>query len=86
MTGVLENKNCPLCGGQLHQDEATIPFILSNDMVIVIKKVPAEVCGDCHEPFMIGGVTDQVMTLLKQLKKLRSEVSVVSFPDAVTIR
>jgi hypothetical protein len=52
-------------------------------MVIVIKKVPAEVCGDCHEPFMAGGVTDRVMALLNQLKSLRSEVSVVSFPNYV---
>lgn len=83
MTGVPENKICLSCGGKLQTNVATIPFILNNDMVIVIKKVPAEVCGDCHEPFMAGGVTDRVMALLNQLKTLRSEVSVVSFPDYV---
>jgi YgiT-type zinc finger domain-containing protein len=83
MTGALANKICPTCGGELQNNIATIPFILNDDMVIVIKKVPAEVCGDCHEPFMAGGVTDRVMALLNQLKSLRSEVSVVSFPNYV---
>ena len=85
MTGELENSICPTCGGQLHTGVATIPFLLSEEKVIVIKGVPSETCGDCHEPFMSGKVTDDVMALLSQLKRLGSEVSVVSFPDyAVT--
>lgn len=81
MTGERANRTCPTCGGQLHLGVATIPFLLSQEKVIVIKGVPAETCGDCHEPFMSGKVTDKVMTLLSQLKRLGSEVSVVSFRD-----
>ena len=85
MTGKLENNQCPSCGGQLHTGQATVPFLLSEERVIVIKGVPAEICSDCHEPFMSGKVTDHVMALLSQLKMLGSEVSVVSSPDyAVT--
>ena len=70
---------CPLCGGRLVSDqEATIPFILE-DTVAVIKHVPAEVCADCHEAFMVGKVTDQVTELLRQLRSLSTEVSVVSY-------
>jgi YgiT-type zinc finger domain-containing protein len=58
---------------------ATIPFVLSAEQVIVIKGVPAETCEDCHEPFMNGPITDEVMALLSQLKRLGSEISVVSF-------
>lgn len=81
MTGERANRTCPTCGGQLHPGVATIPFLLSQEKVIVIKGVPAETCGDCHEPFISGKVTDEVMTLLSQLKRLGSEVSVVSFRD-----
>ena len=85
MTGELENSVCPTCGGQLHAGVATIPFLLSTEKVVVVKGVPAKTCGDCHEPFMSSKVTDDIMALLSQLKKLGSEVSVVSFPDyAVT--
>jgi YgiT-type zinc finger domain-containing protein len=85
MTGEHENKICPTCGGHLHPGIATIPFVLSADQVIVIKSVPAETCEDCHEPFMSGKITDDVMALVMQLKSLGSEISVVSFRDyAVT--
>jgi hypothetical protein len=51
----------------------------------LIKGVPAETCGDCHEPFMSGKITDDVVALVSQLKRLGSEISVVSFRDyAVT--
>ena len=79
MIGEPVNKICPLCGGPLYSDIATIPYILDNDVVIVIKGVPAEICGNCHEPFTSGKVTDEVMTLLNQLKALQSEVSVISY-------
>jgi YgiT-type zinc finger domain-containing protein len=81
MIGKPQNSVCPLCGGHLRPDTATIPFILSNNTVVVIKNMPAEVCDTCHEPFVTGRVTDQVSTLLRQLKSLRSEVSVVTYSE-----
>jgi YgiT-type zinc finger domain-containing protein len=60
---------------------ATIPFVLSEDQVIVVKGVPAETCGDCHEPFMSSKITDEVMALVHQLQRLGSEISVVAFRD-----
>jgi YgiT-type zinc finger domain-containing protein len=70
---------CPLCGGRLVSDQtATIPFILG-DTVAVIKGVPAEVCADCHEPYMTGKVTDRIVELLQHLRSLQTEVSVVSY-------
>ena len=82
MTGAHEEHNgrCPLCGGRLVPDQrATVPFILA-DTVIVIKDVPAEVCAGCHEPYMTGEVTDRLAELLRQLRSLQTEVSIVSFP------
>jgi YgiT-type zinc finger domain-containing protein len=81
MIGESENSVCPVCGGRLRIDVATIPFILGDNVVVVIKGIPAEVCNNCHEPFVAGRVTDQVSTLLRQLKSLRSEVSVVTYAE-----
>ena len=83
MTGEQENSICPTCGGRLEYNLATIPFILEPDTVIVIKSVPAEICVDCHEPFVTGRVTDHVTTLLRQLKALSSEVSVVNYVEPI---
>jgi YgiT-type zinc finger domain-containing protein len=81
MTGVHESHNgrCPLCGGRLEQAQtATIPFVIG-DTVAVIKDVPAEVCANCHEPYMTGEATDRVVELLRQLRSLQTKVSVVSY-------
>ena len=68
-----------LCGGRLlSKQRATIPFVLENT-VAVIKDVPAEVCASCHESYMTGEVTDRVTALLKQLRSLQMEVSVISY-------
>jgi YgiT-type zinc finger domain-containing protein len=58
--------------------KATIPFVLEHSVVIV-KDVPAEVCASCHESYMTGEVTDRLTELLKQLRSLQTEVSVVSY-------
>ena len=82
MTGELEGGSlCPLCGGRLRPGVATIPFVLG-ETVIVVKSVPAEICGNCHEPFTTGRVTDEIMALLRQLRTVNAEVSVVHYPAA----
>ena len=58
----------------------TIPFVLP-ESAILVKDVPAEICQSCHEPYMIGAVVDRVTRLLGQLRKVRAEVSVVSYAD-----
>ena len=78
---VVKPKRCPVCGGLLEKGEATIPYVLKDDTVIVVKHVPAEICRDCHESFTSGKVTDQIVTMLQQLKELHSEVSVVSYRE-----
>jgi YgiT-type zinc finger domain-containing protein len=82
MTGVpVNNKRCPVCGGVLEEGKATIPYVLKDDTVVVVKHVPAEICADCHETFTAGKVTDDLVIMLQQLKDLHSEVSVVSFRE-----
>ena len=61
--------------------KAMIPYILDNDVVIVVKNVPAEICGDCHETFTTGEVTDRITAMLKQSKSLPGEVSVITYSE-----
>ena len=84
MTGKEENnktKKCPLCGGGMHDGTTAAPFFI-NDRVIVIKDVPAEVCGDCGEAYMKSSVVDRVETLLDRLEDLHTEVSIVHYEAA----
>ncbi|MBM4431693.1 MAG: type II toxin-antitoxin system MqsA family antitoxin [Chloroflexi bacterium] len=85
MTGKLErNSRCPLCGGLLGPGVATIPFLFP-DTVVLIKDVPAEICGSCHEPYMAGRVTDKITNLLNRLRAFRAEVSIISFSEPETV-
>ena len=73
------SERCPRCGGTLEGGEATIPYVLESGSVVVIKNVPAEICGDCREAYTSGGVTDQIVFMLQRLKGLHSEVSVLAY-------
>ncbi len=72
-------KPCPLCGGQLADELATIPFVLGKS-VAVIKQVPAEVCDTCGEPFLHADATDIVHSLLDKALASNAEVSVMTYP------
>lgn len=83
MTGEhVNNGRCPACGGVLEHGTATIPYILSHDVIVIVKHVPAELCQECGESYTTGEVTDQVVAMLEQFRNLRSEVSIVSYAAA----
>lgn len=85
MTGKPENSGrCPLCGGRLAMGITTIPFIFP-DTVVLVKQVPAQVCGSCRESFTTGQVTDQLAALVHRVKNLHAEVSIISYTEAETI-
>jgi YgiT-type zinc finger domain-containing protein len=81
MTRELEgNSRCPPCGGRLKMGVATVPFVFL-DTVVLIKKVPAEICHSCHEPYMVGKVTDRITDLLNQLRAFHAEVLIISYSE-----
>jgi len=67
----------------MESGKATVPFLL-NGTVVVVKKVPAEVCGDCQEPFMIGSVTDKIVAILNRFEFLSAEVLMMTYPAVAT--
>ncbi len=80
MTGELENDRCYFCGGKLESKLATIPFVMDGS-VAVVKNVPAQVCVQCSEAIMSSPVAQNVEILLKQIYRLKSEVSVLNYSE-----
>jgi hypothetical protein len=58
-----------------------MPFPMESGMLLV-KGVPAEICGDCGEPYLVGHTVDRIKEILKSFEKLATEVSIVSYRAA----
>lgn len=81
MAGEYEgNSICPLCGGRTRPGVANVPFAFA-DAVIVVKNVPAEICVNCHEPYMESGVAKRVTAIVRQVRACAAEVSVVTYTE-----
>lgn len=84
MIGKPENNQCYFCGGRLAHGLATLPFIVGSS-VVVIKRVPAEVCSQCGEAIMTSEVAAVVDSLLKQVQQSGFEVSIVTYEQLVLV-
>ena len=65
----------------MREGKATIPRVLPDDTVVVVKKVPAEICIQCHEPYLYGETIDKITAIVDQVKPFRAEVLVVSYEE-----
>ena len=81
MLKTITQKKCPLCGGEMLEGIATIPF-LSGDQATIIKNIPAEICSDCGEAYMKSNIVGNIESLLDRLEALGAEVSVVHYEAA----
>jgi YgiT-type zinc finger domain-containing protein len=73
-------KRCALCGGDMNDGIATMPFLIA-EKIVVIKNVPAEICADCGEAYMKSFVVGNIEKILDRLEELHSEVSIIYYKD-----
>lgn len=78
MIGAHEDDRCYFCGGKLKSGLTTLPFVVGSK-VVVIKEVPAEVCGQCAEPVVTGEAAAIIDHLLKQVQRNGFEVTIVRY-------
>jgi hypothetical protein len=50
--------------------------------LLLVKGIPADVCGDCGEAYLHGDVLDLVVALARTLRSQDAEVSVVRYRAA----
>lgn len=65
----------------MEEGTASLPFFIG-ERIVVVRDVPAEICGDCGEPYMKSGVAGRIEALLDRLAELDSEMSVVHYKAA----
>lgn len=82
MIGKQESDRCYFCGGKLAPGLVTLPFVLEA-RVVVVKRVPADICGQCGEAIMTSEVAGTVDGVLKQICRSGFEFSVVAYDELV---
>lgn len=73
---------CPLCKGKMKKGKTTLPFEMGKEGMIVIKDVPALVCGQCGDAFVEMEVAKQVEQLIQTAKKDGMTLGFVSYKAA----
>ena len=70
---------CALCrGGQTRPGLTTI-VLFRGDTTVIMKEVPADVCGDCGEPVMSENISERVLTMAEGAVQRGAEVEIVRF-------
>ena len=73
---------CPMCGGMMATGGQTdIPFRMKKG-VLLVRGVPAEICGDCGEPYLDSEVMDRISEIAREFDAIETEISVVRYRAA----
>lgn len=73
---------CLLCKGKL--EKAKVNHVVDiDDLIIIIKKVPAEVCKQCGEYYLDHKVAQKVEDIVESVKNNKAEVIIINYYDRV---
>lgn len=73
---------CFKCKGKLEEKKVNYVVDLENT-IIVIKGVPAKVCINCGEQYFNDETSENIESIVNQLKSLSAEVTVVNYKGDV---
>lgn len=72
---------CPLCGGEKEPGRITFSADLT-ETVLVVKNVPATVCGLCGNEWLSKDVMGSLEKLADQAKQKHKEVELFQYPQS----
>lgn len=71
--------NCVICKlGETSEGRVTVT-LTRNELTIVIKHVPAQVCENCDEYYLSDDITDKVLKLAELSAARNAEVEILRF-------
>ena len=74
--------NCALCKGSLVRDEVNHIVDLGNE-IIIIKKVPANVCNQCGEYYLDTQTAIKLENIVEELRRNKAEVLIIDYNEMV---
>lgn len=73
---------CFMCKGNLVKKQVNYVVDLEN-IIIIIKGVPANVCTKCGEQYFDDETTENIENIVNQLRNLSVEVTIVNYREKV---
>ena len=73
---------CVICKNGVTEDGETTVTLERNGMVLVIRGVPARVCGNCGEAYVSGDITDEILHRATLMQEQGVEIDVRRFAVA----
>ena len=71
-------ENCPLCGGEKKTGVTTYSVDLRFG-VVVVRDVPAKVCGQCGEEWIEDRTAKELERIIKNARQTHCQLEVVTF-------
>ena len=76
-----ETMKCVICkNGETKPGHTTVTFD-KEDSILVLKRVPAEICGTCGEDYLDQEVTGRVLNFSKQAQEEGVELKIMKYPQ-----
>lgn len=69
---------CPVCKGEFTRGTTNFPVELESGFLI-IKNVPADVCGQCGEVFIPDDIAEALEKMVEAARKSKAEIEIVSY-------
>jgi YgiT-type zinc finger domain-containing protein len=70
---------CLICkNGETHPGKATVP-LLREEIIVVVKEVPAEICDNCGESYLSKEVTKKILAMAEEAAANGAEVEIIRF-------
>lgn len=76
-----KRRSCAMCRGSLGPGKTTHSFVRGT-RVLVIRDIPAEICGDCGEAYLSDETVDRLQEQIARLEAMDAEVSVTRYQAA----
>jgi len=73
---MLFSQGCPMCGGQQSQGTTTFTVDKGN-MLVVVRNVPATVCLQCGEAWILDSVASDLEGIVSEASAKRSQLEVI---------
>lgn len=70
---------CHKCGSQMEDQIGDLPFRIDIHKIVIVKDIPALICGACGEIIMADAVLAHVEDIIETVRGMNGELEVIRY-------